>query len=253
MLCKLISSASGAELDPFDDVDRVGAHEVWTGIDAAGSRWLAYTGATVAPWGDTHTDGVRLRTTAGHGRYALDSLRGRAEVVKSVADLSIGYQMQLDDLTGKLFLGWAVLDEVGRTRDGTGQAHSRIQGVKLAAELWLDWSETTYASLDMAYADTRDLVDVRARVGQRLEEQLSVGPEAGFNRSTPVSGLAAPWAEGFLGDGRIGAFVRYEWFGGEISAAGGAAFDVSVRRDHLAPQEPDTVRPYGAVNLLLQF
>ena len=57
--------------------------------------------------------------------------------------------------------------------------------------------------------------------------------------------------ERLIGNARIGAFVRYEWFGGEISASGGLAGDISGDHGNLdLLQRPAA---YGTLNWIIQF
>jgi hypothetical protein len=241
------------ELDPFDDTDRVGGYEVWVGADVARTTWLVYSGVTVAPWGDTHADGFRLRATAGHGGYRYNYDRATTvKVGKTSGDFSIGYQTQIDDLTVKAFAGWAVLS---RTFDvpSLGVRTERVDhGFKVAAELWLDWSESAWMSLDAAYADTRSMLDLRLRAGQRIELDISAGLEAIWNRTDMSGEVQTTPGQYSFGTGRIGAFVRYDWFGGEVSAAAGLATDIQGRSGK-GIGVSDSASPYGAVTVLFQF
>lgn len=256
MLFTLGGPAFSAEMDPFDDIDRVGGHEVWTGIDVFQRAWFSYAGVTVAPWGDTHTDGWRLRATAGAGHYSFlvggrSSGDRKIDHEKATGELLAGYQTQLDALTIKMFAGWAML---ARRQRGASIEPRMDQGVKIAAELWFDWSEATFASVDVAYADTRSAFDARLRVGQRVESNVTAGIEAIFNRlDVTDEAPSAPSTEAIaLGTARGGVFVRYDWFGGEASLSGGIAFDATASPLG-EPTRPTDISGYGAAVLLFQF
>lgn len=249
------SSPNAAELDPFDDIDRVGAYEVWTGADVAGRTWLAYSGMTHAPFGDTHADGLRLRATSGFGRYRYDYDHAtKVKVEKAAADLSVGYQAEFDNATIKAFAGWAVLARDFTVTGGIDGRFSKLHhGFKLATEIWLDWSEVTWASLDAAYTDTRETVDARLRFGQRIETEVSLGLEAILNRTDLAGEVVELPGQQNYGNARIGVFVRYDWFGGEISASGGFSADVVRNRSKGVGVSSDASSPYGAMTVLLQF
>lgn len=249
--------AKSDEFDPFDDLDRVGAYEVWAGVDAATTTWLAYSGLTVAPFGDTHSDGFRLRSVSGLGQYRYEYSREKSgatnvKVDKAASDLLVGYQVGIDNLTVKGFLGWAFL-----ARDFTisGQTNARgtkfDHGPKASAELWLDWSEASWASLDIGYAAPRQTADVRLRFGQRLENEFSAGPEVVYHR-TDLTGEVLDVGRTDYGNVRLGAFVRYDWFGGEVSASGGISTDVTGT-SATRIEVPRTAAPYGTLTVLLQF
>lgn len=249
--------AHADEYDPFDDVDRVGAYEVWAGVDAAATTWLAYSGITVAPFGDTHSDGFRLRSVSGVGQYRYEYSRDKSgkialEVNKATADLLLGYQASFDNLTAKGFLGWSLLAREFATKGSLDLRATKLdQGVKFATELWLDWSEASWASLDLSYAAARQTIDARLRIGQRLENVVSAGPELVFHR-TDLSGEVIETAgRSALGNLRLGVFARYDWFGGEVSASAGVSTDITKATD--AVEFERSVSPYGTFTVLFQF
>ena len=63
---------------------------------------------------------------------------------------------------------------------------------------------------------------------------LSIGPEVRHDRNAKDDAS------------RIGAFVRYEWFGGEISVATGMA-------GTMTGGTTDDMEPYATLNMLTQF
>ncbi len=246
--------ARANEFDPFDDVDRVGAYEVWGGADASARAWYAYSGVTVAPLGDIHADGLRLRVLQGAGEYKLE---GNRTARKALSDLLVGYQFAADDMTVKVFAGWSMLATQIRGAETSAENAVVEHGPKIGTEVWLDWSEATWASFDVQYSTVRDTVAARARVGQRLDNDISAGPEIVYNRTTltrdEVSSPDFNVIE--LGNTRFGAFVRYDWFGGEFSASGGLSIDVA-QAGHTVQAErvrADRLSPYAAFTLLMQF
>lgn len=238
-----------ADFDPFDDIDRVGAYEVWGGADAAARTWFAYSGVTVAPWGDIHAEGFRFRAVQGVGgyEYRYDAAT-RVKVAKSVSDIMIGYQFGVDDFTIKAFAGWSVLARRFEV-PSLGATEARIEhGPKIGAEIWLDWSETMWAALDVSLAAPRETFEFRARAGTRLDNEISAGPEFVIY-SSDLSGEVIARGSSY-GTARMGAFVRYDWFGGEASLGGGLAADIE---DPGSGVEAQRLSPYATLTVLMQF
>lgn len=48
---------------------------MWAGADASNHVWLAYSGATIAPYSDMFSDGLRLRIATGFGEYSYTGER----------------------------------------------------------------------------------------------------------------------------------------------------------------------------------
>lgn len=230
----------------------VGQREVWVGADAGAHNWLVYSGGTYAPWGDIHADGFRLRATAGYGHYDYQwDAKTHVEVDKTTADVLVGYQHRFGELTAKAFIGWAILTDLD-----VPSANVRIpkfqNGVKGALELWLNLGPNAWTSLDLNYADTRETWSVRSRVGYRVLPTVSLGVEGVINHANLAGQVQinskTPQP---LGNIRVGAFARYEWFGGEISASGGLTGDTG---EDLG--STDLLRKpsaYGTVNWITQF
>ena len=214
-----------------------------------------YTGGTYAPWSDIHADGFRLRATTGYGGFSYDfKAATKVRVTKSYADILVGYQQRFGELTAKVFVGWALLDQQFEV-PGAGLSVTKVDnGLKGAVELWLNLGPQAWTSLDANYADTRATWSVRSRLGYRVLPTVSVGTEGIFNH-TDLSGEVQQSAKVRLqGNARVGGFARYEWFGGEISASAGLSGDwldagaAGGGTDLLhAPQV------YGTVNYIVQY
>jgi hypothetical protein len=239
--------------------------EVWAGADVSANVWLAYTGATIAPYSHIHEDGLRLRVVTGAGRYTYRGFPSSQtfEADTAFVDLLAGYLVRMRALTAKAFVGLSGIDHDIQPFDRENISIGRDWGVKGVVELWYDVSPTVYASLDLSYSTAHDTGSVRMRTGYRVWPSLSVGVEAGLDvdgqarcklRLEAGSGCR-------LGDGdveapslldyaRTGAFVRYEWTGGEVSVSGGVLgrmFDAGGDGDDLE------LDPYGTVNVIVQF
>jgi len=236
----------------------VGSHEIWAGGDAGAHNWLVYSGGTYAPWSDIHGDGFRLRATSGYGAYDYrlsvpgGATSARVRVNKTYGDVLAGYQMRFGDLTAKVFGGWSFLDDTITVPFYGARGIHSASGMKGALELWLNLGAKGWTSLDANYADTQQTWSVRSRVGYRVLPTVSIGAEGVFN-AIDRNGLVAqsvPVASA-VGDLRVGGFVRYEWFGGEISASGGVSSfeEVGAKATDLL-HDPAI---YGTLNFIVQY
>lgn len=92
-----------------DPPEAYGWREVWAGADVSNHVWLAYSGATIAPYSDMFSDGLRLRTATGFGEYSYTGERNAKEQSFSAqtgfADAPVGYLGRSGPLTAKAFVG----------------------------------------------------------------------------------------------------------------------------------------------------
>lgn len=238
-----------------------GWREIYGGVDAARDQWLFYSGMTVAPLSaNIYSDGWRLRFGGGYGQYSYDTIGPRTncgdatqndicsesdrkrqhyEVAHSYAEALVGYYLQLGRLTAKAFAGASMSSEhhvnaVDPANDNDGTEF----GVKGALEFWLTLNDTSWTSLDLSYSTARNESASRWRTGFRVTPKLSIGPELRYDKNIETGDGA--W------NGRAGVFARYEWIGGEVSLAGGAAWWV----DDWEPKDPSA---YGTLNVLFQY
>jgi hypothetical protein len=230
----------------------VGSREIWAGADVGAHNWLVYSGSTYAPWGDIHQDGIRLRATTGYGHYDYQwDTKTKVKVDKTYSDAMIGYQRGIGDLTAKAFFGWAVLKDLD-----VPSARVRTQrfqtGFKAALELWLNLGSQAWTSLDVSYADTRETASIRSRTGYRILPTVSAGVEAVLNHASLKGQVQIDaTSDRVVGNARTGLFVRYEWFGGEISASGGVTGDIRESLDEIDLLKRPSA--YGTLNLIVQF
>ena len=240
---------------PLDPPAGVGPREFWVGADAGAHNWLVYTGGTYAPGSDIHADGFRIRSTAGYGGFSYNfNTSTKVRVTKSYADILVGYQQRFGELTAKAFFGWALLNEQFVVPAASRSTALADDGAKGAVELWLNLGSEAWTSLDANYADTRQTWSVRSRTGYRVLPTLSTGVEAIFNHTDITGQVQQSAAARFQGNTRVGGFVRYEWFGGEISASGGLSGDWIEGQGKAGGTDllhaPEV---YGTVNWIVQF
>ena len=250
-----------SDVPSSSDPSKYGWREIYGGVDAARDQWLAYSGMTLAPWSrDIYSDGWRLRFGGGYGQYGYDTIsphtncgdavqndictegnraRQHFNVSHSYAEALFGYYLQLGRLTAKVFAGASMSTEQhlnafdpSRNSDGTKF------GAKGALEFWLNINDTSWSSLDLSYSSARNETASRWRGGLRATPHLSIGPELRYDKNIETGDSA--W------NGRAGLFARYEWTGGEVSLAGGAAWWI----DDWAPKDPSA---YGTFNVLFQY
>ncbi|MFT3732324.1 MAG: cellulose biosynthesis protein BcsS [Hyphomicrobium sp.] len=240
---------------------KYGWREIYGGIDAARDQWFAYSGMTIAPFSpDIYSNGWRLRFGGGYGRYSYDTIgphtncgvavsndicteqnrtRQHFDVSHSYAEALLGYYLQLGQLTAKAFAGASMSSE--HHVDGVDPSHDNDGtefGVKGALELWLTINDTAWSSLDLSYSTARNETASRWRTGWHVMPSLSIGPELRYDKNIETGDGA--W------NGRAGLFARYEWTGGEVSAAGGAAWWI----DGWTPNDPSA---YGTVNVMFRY
>jgi Cellulose biosynthesis protein BcsS len=211
---------------------------MWGGADVTSRSWSVYSGVTLAPFGDLGGDGWRVRSVAGYGAYHYDGTRSVAGKLSpetfrgtiAFADVLLGYQKRYGPLTLKVFAGIAAEEYHLNLFDAENVGGGLDLGFKGLLETWLNVTERSWASLDLAWSSAHETYASRVRFGFRLSPALSLGLE----------GAAAGNAE--YDGGRAGALARYTWEGGEIWASAGPSLDGSM-----------TTGAYGTLNVLIRF
>lgn len=217
-----------------------GWREVWAGVDVGDRVWLVYSGATIAPYSDMFSDGLRLRAAVGYGGYSYTGERSAKpqtfDANTAFSDALIGYLKRLGPLTAKAFVGVSAIDHDIRPADPQNPIQGFAFGPKAVAALWLNMGATAWSSLDLAWTSAHQTYSGRARSGYRVYPglDLSLGAEARIDGNEQDK------------DTRGGLFVRYAWTGGEVSLAGG----VSGR---FFDDADDTIAPYGTLTWLMQY
>lgn len=234
--------------------------EAWIGADATTSSWLVYSGVTLSPLSGIHDDGPRLRFATGYGGYrwrgtatAVDGSVAHGAGSTFYADALVGYLKRLGPLTAKAFAGvslsgHAVTDLVQPlgipVAPGEAPIDGREIGIKAALEFWLNIGPRYWSSLDLNWTSAHDTYAARFRAAWRAWPTVSLGIEAivnGDRRHDITEFMSEPGLEHI--ERRVGAFARYEWYGGEVSLAGGVAS---------APDDGG-VKPYATLNWITQF
>jgi hypothetical protein len=202
-------------------------YETSTGIDVVKHAWSVHGSFTASPFGGITADGWRVRLGTGYGQYRYDrdvTLPGRTPVRpahghSAFAEALVGYQLTLGRLTAKAFagiLGEQSLVAIGNAftlfEDPADPHQGTRYGFKGALETWLDLGGRGFLQVDAGWSSPSEAYAGRARLGYRLGDRLSFGPEAALHGSTDSD--ATP-------TGRGGAFARYEWGRGEASISAG--------------------------------
>lgn len=176
-------------------------------------------------------------------------------------DLLGGYLWRLDPLILKAFVGASGVGHSISPLDPENLAIGYDWGAKGVLELWLNIGDDMWSSLDLSWSSAHETRSARGRIGYRFTKQLSFGVEGRFDIDAQGD-CDIRWKEndsckrqyrnqfGTATDvfdySRGGVFARYEWVGGEISAAVG----VSGRMLGRGVEEPD---PYGSVSWITQW
>jgi hypothetical protein len=215
-----------------------GWREVFAGADVSSHAWLLYSGATIAPYSDMFSDGVRLRAVVGYGGYSYSGDRNGEirsfESETAFTDALVGYLKRLGPLTAKAFVGASAILHDVRPVDPQNPVQGTAYGPKAVAELWLNMGNSAWSSLDVNWTSAHQTYAGRVRTGYRLFDDVSLGAEV------RIIGNALDK------EARGGLFVRYAWEGGELSLAGGVAgrFFEDARDMH---------DPYAAMTWLMQY
>lgn len=224
-----LPASAGPETQPS-------GRQVWAGADISKNVWLVYSGVTIAPWGGMHDDGWRFRSAGGYGEYEYDgndaSGPARFHAQTYYADLLVGYLKRFGDLTAKGFVGASIISHDISPLDPETVAIGEEVGVKGVIELWLNIGASAWGQLDLSWSSAHNTRAARGRLGYRVWPKLSLGLEGGLNmdsqgacRMDALSGSGCRSLSGDPIDGtelldyaRAGAFARYEWGQGEVSA-----------------------------------
>ena len=223
--------------------------EFYAGAEAFRHAWSLYSGATLAPFGSILEDGLRLRAVGGYGAYSYSGRRAFGPIAQvvdfdgeaSFAELLIGYHKQMGRLSLKLYGGVTASEHQITPDDPETAIRGRGIGGKAVLESWLDIDERVWSSLDLSWASLYDSYSVRGRLGWRFTPGLSAGLEAGAGGN--VEGDIA----------RLGAFVRYEWAGGELVVSGGIANDALLADVGNPAAAADASVPYATLGWLMRF
>ena len=229
-----------------DEVARpdFGWRQAWTGADVHSNGWLMYAGATVAPYTDIYSDGLRLRATTGYGGYGWEGRyvkpangdpvndRFKGYATTGYADLLVGYYKQIGPATVKAFIGAAMIEHhLGTIKCANANCdsedtiselvHGTDWGPKASFEIWLNIGANAFASFDASFTTAHDTSSSHARLGYRILPTVSVGLEAAVNTNARNNFFSQKEPDHRAPDYRGGVFVRYEWFTGEIAVSGG--------------------------------
>ncbi|MEL7050002.1 MAG: cellulose biosynthesis protein BcsS, partial [Pseudomonadota bacterium] len=219
-------------------------------------------GVTIAPFSGIHSDGIRLRFSGGYGGYSYKSFQRAPNLVSQAFDVKtnyaealVGYQHKVGIVTAKVFVGAAQIDHSIQPGDPGNRVSGSQTGVKGVVELWADLSPLWYGSLDVAYTTAHKTRSGRLRLGYRLQDDLSVGLEARANHDAQADFKVSDQEDAVfrqepLDYVLLGAFARYEWPTGEISASAGLN---AAELETPVFETDDDPTVYGTLNMLFRF
>lgn len=196
-------------------------YEISAGGEAGRDAWSVHVTATTALGGDVCQPGFRLRSSAGYGTYSYDSAQWTKKTVvlrhyqgvQAFADAMLGYHAQIGALTVKAYAGAAMASHMLTPADPENVVYGERVGLKLALETWFAIGARGFVQSDTSWQSAFDAYASRLRVGYRVLPNLAIGPELAVFGNTAYDG------------GRAGAFIRFEFGRGEISASAGASGD----------------------------
>jgi len=259
----LLQSAFGFSAGK-DDGDK--HFEAYGGGDAGSRHWLMYSGVTLAPFGDMHETGWRVRFSGGYGGYSysyVTSGDGNPESISRFhaqihyAEALVGYLQRLGPVTVKGFVGVTEIEHRLASKDPASVIDGAETGIKGIVEIWWNVTDDIYASLDASYTTAHDTRSARVRVGYRLNQSLSLGLEARLDQDGQTDERArqigtTAWNQS-LEQGYLGAFARYEWATGEISASAGINGSDIERTLEEGGVDDEDFGGYATLNVLTRF
>jgi hypothetical protein len=146
----------------------------WTGFSASMDSQYGYAGAAYALSGDVDSDGLIARIGFGGGQYETDG-SDSDWVDHYDLDLMVGYRANVDRAVISLYAGgdFKYHDNDDRDADIRGPA----LGVKGQIEAYAPLSEALYVSAFANYSTAFDSFNASAKLGYRLSDTVSIGPE----------------------------------------------------------------------------
>lgn len=212
--------------------------ETWTGAEGFNAVRSMYGGATWAPDSDLSANGFRLRATFSMTRYPtttefacpnvmpIAACEFEFTVARRQAAVLAGWQQQFGATTLKVFAGLAhATDQLSSKSTRRYQTGPRT-GLAASLEIWHNITPALWTSLDLALSRVDMERSGRLRLGWRLTNELSVGPEAAAAARNDAMLVGA---DDFVGEAKVGrlmkygAFVRWDTGQNELSVAGGTA------------------------------
>ena len=173
-----------------------------------------------------------MRAIAGYGGYEAWSKAARAhvDVIKQFTEIHAGYQTHFAATTLKLFVGYQYLTYASGEADALISGKADEHGLKISLESWTWITDRVWLSADGAFSTIASTYDARLRLGWRVLDSLSIGPE--------VAIVSDRFGERF----NAGVFGRYSWSSGEARLAAGAV-----------TTSDDDIHPYVSATLMFQF
>jgi hypothetical protein len=202
---------------------------VWTGFSASVDSQYAYAGAAYALGGDIDGDGLLARVGLGGGQYRTDGTDSHL-VNHYDIDLMLGYRVNLAGTIASLYGGGAF--ENHDNDDPDADVRGPRLGLKGQAEIYAPLGETFFFSGFGNYSTAFDSFNTSAKLGYRLTDTISLGPEASALGSQDFDQVRAGLASAFrLGDAT------------ELAPSAGAAWDF----------EDEDYGIYGGISLYSRF
>lgn len=206
--------------------DRPWLH-VWTGVAAAPDSLWGYAGLVMPLHGNLWVDDFLLRAQFDFGRYGYTANAFDVNVNHVGGDLMVGYQRGFGGtwLTGYVGANY----QRDNNPDPAAAVRGAKWGLKVQGEAYVPFSPTLFGYGLGSYSTAFSTYQAMGRLGFRLNERFSIGPEVsalgndGFDQlrvgasagigigvGTHALGefiLSAGWAHTTSGNGRDGAYA----------------------------------------------
>ena len=223
--------------------------ESWSGAALTNLGWSIYSGLIWAPFGTSgvQADGWRLRLAGGYTRYRyqqqIQTVPASTSIVdfygtSSYSEAYVGYHKQLGAVTVKAFVGGVLGADTVTPLDPNNRKLGRYHGVKALLETWTNLSAKFWLAVDGSAARPYHSYSINARLGYRLSDAVSFGPDY------------AAYFDDTGSAGRLGLFGRFEWDSGEFSTNAGFSQGAWLGR---SASGFDKTTAYGAINWLRRF
>ncbi len=188
--------------------------ELYSGLDLASHGWaFGWLEATVAPYSNANTSGLRVRLygEAGEDQDASNRFVGVNTETWYNTDFLIGYAFEKDHFDLELYAGAAAIEALLARPDPTNSLQGAAIGPKLEGEF--SWTNNGYLLHGEAYYTTA-FGDYQAKLqlDHQIIDQIYIGPEFTFlgDRSFSQWRIGANLVATNIGNLRVSVGAGYE-------------------------------------------
>ena len=198
--------------------------DVFGGFSAQPYSVYGYLGGVAAVNGNLSLDGFLARLSVGVGGYSYQTLPGvRQSVSQQMSDAMMGYHVLLDKTRLTAFAGVELQNF--SNPDITAAIRGASLGAKGQLEIYSEISNRLFGFAFGSLSSNYRSYYTKAKVGYRITEDISFGPEGMAQGNTEFDQASVGGALGFK-------LLRADWYlsGGylwDVRSRGGASSDAS--------------------------